>query len=437
MLFSVSNGEESDYNKGKKCWKDGDYQEAYTFLLKHRKKNFGRTPEVDYMLGTSGCRLPERTEWGCDVLDWMLYAYPLLDESQQIVTHERDLCREAISSLVTSEISPGEIGGVISAGMSGRGKTFYWIDKEVPVNSYPIRHSQKIELEEFRVRRHPIGQRDKAVDQAKRLVTGFKVLGLQRFVLASKSQHSDEQLNQIAGLLEKFLTFLNRDFGINVPDYYFTVYLVPSVEDLRKLADKLHGLDVSPATIGYAFQEDLSVVGVIPGEKIGTLLHEFFHLAVRCNFGDIPQWLDEGMASLYEVSQLQGDKFLGVPNWRGKVLKELWELRPPLEELIGSNWFPYDLPDEYTDSTADKESVQKQAAYLAMARYFVLYLQNQGKLKDVFTAFRKRELSKSGIKASKFAVSLVKRVLVKKTPYVQNEFERWFEDIPRHGGSSR
>ena len=35
----------------------------------------------------------------------------------------------------------------------------------------------------------------------------------------------------------------------------------------------------------------------------------------RNNFGDIPPWLDEGMASLYEVSEVSGNHILGLPNW--------------------------------------------------------------------------------------------------------------------------
>lgn len=105
----------------------------------------------------------------------------------------------------------------------------------------------------------------------------------------------------------------------------------------------LHGLEVAFGTIGYSFKNDLSVSAVVRGPYAGTLKHELTHLLVRTNFGDIPPWLDEGLAALYEVSRLEGDYLRGLPNWRAEVLKRYWDGEPQVTELLGMNWKQFDV----------------------------------------------------------------------------------------------
>ena len=48
----------------------------------------------------------------------------------------------------------------------------------------------------------------------------------------------------------------------------------------------------------------------------GTFLHELMHAMLHADFAAIPEWLDEGMASLYERSQWQTNALIPLPNWR-------------------------------------------------------------------------------------------------------------------------
>ena len=425
-VYSSPSHAENDYEKGKRSWFGQDYQSSYDYLMSYRSQPYGKRPEVDYMLGTSGCRLPGLRKWGADVLDWMCYAYPLLPESRRVVTNERDMCMRTSETTMATMADLRLFNDLISAGMSGKGKTFYWVDRTVPVNSYPARRKRQIDLQG---RLQPIGRGSEAAVNVRRLVPDFDVMVFERFVIASGSKHSPDELKRISDQLENFLSFLIRRYGVAVSEYYMTLYLVRDVETLRKLAERVHGLDVSPATIGYAFREDLSVVAVIPGKEIGTLKHELFHLAVRNNFGDIPQFLDEGMAGLYEVSKTRGDEVLGEPNWRGEVLRRLWSQRPSLEQLIRSEWFPFDLPDQYDDPTADRPSVQKLAAYMAMARYFALYLQEKKKLADVYMAFREQGPARMEISVQDHVLKLVERILRNTIQETQLDFEKWFKQV--------
>lgn len=430
------------YETGRQAWRAGDYRLAHDALLAYRAQPYGRRPDVDFMLGTSGCRLPDRRLWGADVLDWMLYAYALTHKSREIVAGERDLCRQvAVSTLVDTGID--EIVEERAAGMTGYGKTFYWAEREQqPVASYPIRRLRDIPREAFSDRLVPVGEDERALRMARRLAPDGRVAVQDRLLLISRAGHSAADLDSIARTLNRFLRFLDATYGIQPPGHYLTVHLVDSHYAVRQLAAELHGLDVSEATVGYTFVDDASVVAAVAGTAVGTVLHEMFHLLVRARFGDIPQWLDEGIASLYEVSGRRGDRYFGLPNWRGRVLETLWSRRPSVEELIRTEWFLFDDPEqvaaveragESPHEFLDKSEGQRQAASTAFARYFLLYLEQRGELVPAFRAIRDRGFTTLDGDSRDHAVRLVEAALGRSAEELDAEFVAWF----RSGGPER
>ena len=62
------------------------------------------------------------------------------------------------------------------------------------------------------------------------------------------------------------------DAGVSGP-----TYRAGEVAKMREVAERVHGIGVSPSSIGYSFRDDLSMVGIIPGEIYGTLAHELAH----------------------------------------------------------------------------------------------------------------------------------------------------------------
>ena len=424
-LLNFLPAQDNNYDKGKASWQQGNYPQALEYLLSYRQQPYGRMPEVDYMIGTSACRVPGKEGKGARILEWMLYAYPLTQPTRERVVSEKNNCQLNTNVQVSVE----DIEGEISAGMSARGKTFYWTDRDMPINSYPARYIGKRDIEKFRKRLVKLDQQQMVVEKLKNRFPESEIYGSKRIILLSLSGHNSEDLAKFSVSLEKYLSFLFTDYQFSSHQHFITLYLVPTVQDLRKIAENIHGLDVSPSTIGYSFVDDLSLVAVIPGKLIGTLLHELFHLTVRRDFGDIPQWLDEGMASLYEVSRETDSSFVGKPNWRGKVLKELWDLRPSLTEMITSGWFSYDMPSEYADHTADRESIQRQAVFMAMSRYFILYLQEKQKLNEVFEAFRAMNILEMEDSTNMYTRNIVAGVLQKPIDAVQADFEDWFKSL--------
>ena len=61
------------FKEGKDSWLQHDYQAAYDKLSLYWDQPFGKTVEVAYMLGTSGCRLKGKMLWGKSFLEKTLY----------------------------------------------------------------------------------------------------------------------------------------------------------------------------------------------------------------------------------------------------------------------------------------------------------------------------------------------------------------------------
>lgn len=128
------------------------------------------------------------------------------------------------------------------------------------------------------------------------------------------------------------------------------------------------------------------------GTGTGTLVHELVHALMAPDFPDVPDWFNEGLASLYEQCSLSGDSISGHENWRlpdlqnairGKTLRPLAEMiQSPRfydEKLVGINY--------------------------AQSRYLMFYLQEKGLLKGYYRLFR------GGVKDDPTGVKTLKRVL--------------------------
>lgn len=426
-----------DYDLGRQHWRQGEYREAYIRLWRYRAQPYGRTAQVDYMLGTSGCRLDDLRDWGGNVLAWVLHRYPLSLASHDIVQRELRQCRSAGTIAAVDAASAQALDGLIGASARASGKSFYWADQNEVVNAYPAQRIRDIPLSELVARRVAPGHPEQARTSVLARVPGFSVAVYDRYVLASRAPRPPEVMDGMARHLERYLGFLDREYAIGLPDSYVTVYLLPSQSELAKLADRLHGLRIGRATIGYAFRDDLSVLAAVPdGIAVGTIKHELFHVAVRSRFGDIPQWLDEGIASLYEVSDFRGERVVGLPNWRGQVLIRLERLRPSIRQLLTSNWFAFEqigLTREFQrDPDGSYPSAEAMAATLATARYFTLYLQGSGQLSGVFDDFRKQV---PGTQArddpAAAAVAVIEKRLGKSIDAVDRDFIAWFKALEK------
>jgi len=429
------------YERGREEWQQKRYDPAFTLLREYRRGYQGRSASVDYMLGTSACRTVARKPFGFKTLDWLIYAYDLPEAARSDVRAERDLC---LGTMLAAAAQPDLTEQ--TSGVSGRGKVFHWMDRDEPVASYPIRRTRAVSLTELHARRAPVGDdaaRAQVIAMMKRDLPRAAVSSVGSYVIASETQRSEAQVAALAALLDRFTAFVTRTYGLEPPPYLIRVYLTGSVGSLRRLASQLHGLDVSPSTIGYSFAEDMSLVAVTPQDLYGTVLHELTHLLVRGGFGDAPQWLDEGLASLYEVSTEHEHAWLGEPNWRGRVLTEYRDYWPTLEEAIASPWFAPDDPARPSLDSNDPDGIG-QATMLAYNRYFLLYLQERGLLARLFDAVRTRglggpddpwlgEAPTAPGAAQRHVLRLVEQQIGAPIAEFDRDYRAWLEPVLRHG----
>lgn len=124
----------------------------------------------------------------------------------------------------------------------------------------------------------------------------------------------------------------------------------------------------------YAREERTVILNLSTGA--GTVAHELTHALAHADFPNMPEWFDEGLASLHEESEFSEDgrHLFGRDNWRVRFLHEAeqrgcWK---PFERLLTN---PFAEPD-------------RAALDYALARYLCLYLQEHGVLSAYYRKCR-------------------------------------------------
>ena len=492
-------------------WRQGDYARATQELIAYRERTGIRTPEIDYMIATSACRLPDRRQLGNEFFAWILQNYNLSPATRTRVESQRQLCSASAAPERLPVTAPAAMVGVA---YHGKGGTNF--------DSQPSGDSRAtvvvaISPEQFAQRLFAPSDRQKAVRSVTTLIgPDFEIQAVGHFILvgprpgarsagissgrlnvaapargsssgssgpggsgslnpssgpeinlddllenkssktpmpqapnappgapapnppagrpttqsarpsdmvqqmAPATSPSADELKRVGESLEQYLQFFVSEYGMKRPPYLITVYFAADRGQLRDLARKLHGIDLAPGSIGYSFSADQSMVGWADGKAYGTFAHELFHVMVRGNFGDIPPFLDEGMAALYEVSGFEQGRAVGVSNWRGALLRKYWSERPGIKDLVQMNRGALDDVAGPADAGSGSG---KQAANHATARYLMLYFQERGELLPVYKAFRNRKVND---RPAAQGVELLESVLGRPLRTVDTEFAEWF-----------
>lgn len=418
FLFCVSNfAVASSFEKAQEHWQKQEYKKVIDILPPLRDDFFGKRVDIDYMLATSLCRYKNYYVGGRKYLRHILRVYPLSHNNFDVILTELNRCPvQEKPSLIAFNLGRGV------AGVSG--KSFYFLGgANKAIGGNPLQTIRPIEQSVIEQRLVTISDKNTAkVRLEERLVAlGYKpeVFAKGSFVIGSISNHTQNELKKITTLLNKALNFLQSSYQFKLPNKLFTVYLVPDGIKLREFGNKLHGLNVNYSTIGYSFRDDLSLAAIVNGANVGTLKHELTHLLVRTNFGDVPPWLDEGLAALYEVSRQEGSYLRGLPNWRGQVLDHYFEYFPvELVSLMTMNWLNFD---------ARRMPKEKQAVNHALARYWVLYLQDKGLLVQVYSTFRDFDIDVSTDDYKADVNKLISQATGKSLAQLEIDFFDWLD----------
>jgi hypothetical protein len=397
----------------RQLWNNGEYNSALQGLLNYRKSNT-HSAEIDYMIATSACRIPEKRQTAVKIFDWMLKYYPLTEENYFVVRDEINRCSNHTSTptnLGVSGIIYANVSSVSSKiiHMTGSSKN----DFGVSTKSFDI--VREIPIETFTNRLFTLDRVSDAESDLRSRTNCPRMTHTDNFILCSYRGNSN--VSNLGDELQKVIDYYCNSYQFQKPEYFISVYVAENDRHLENLARTLHGLEIPSdyreACIGYSFHQDLSLVAIMQTYS-GTFRHELFHLLAHRDFGDIPPWLDEGIAALYEVSSFTSDSILnGETNWRAEVLNNLSGIRPQINELINMDWAKFN---------SENGHVEYQAVNHATARYFAFYLQEKGKLYEMYKAFRNRDIFNMEGSLEENSLALVGSILGKNIDQIESDF---------------
>ena len=151
------------------------------------------------------------------------------------------------------------------------------------------------------------------------------------------------------------------------PTHPLEIILCDSEPTFLKLAEQWGG-SVSPGYQGYYERSQHRILLQLTAGT-GALAHELTHALAHADCPDLPEWFEEGLASLHEEAQYGADErsLVGLTNWRiHQARQALKETRlPPLSLLM--------QPDQFRSGDLTLKYAQSRA--------FALFLQERGKLK--------------------------------------------------------
>jgi hypothetical protein len=200
---------------------------------------------------------------------------------------------------------------------------------------------------------------------------GFTVVVEAPFVIVGDEGRAAVQ-KRASGFLRWTVKLLEKDYFTKQPDKIIEVWLFGNERTYRAGAKKYFG-DTPDTPYGYySPTADALIMNIGPGA--GTLSHELVHPYMEANFPNVPSWFNEGLASLYERPIEKSGHIWGLPNWRLPNLKRQLRAKtlPSIPTLLKTT------RDGFYNADYDS---------YAFARYLVLYLQEQGKLRDFYQKF--------------------------------------------------
>ncbi len=375
-----------------------------------------------YLVGKSFCRLDEMHR-GRVYLNWCLERFRLKADKKLIIqtalaecAHPESVVNSAPYFTFTSIDVYNETDG---AGVQS--KVIHLIPNNTLTQTSLASLVRTISPEEYQSRITPISQAGAAAAKIAALLGGeYTCTQVGHFVVASNNPSTDPI--RVAETLGAYQTFFENSFLLKGPDEMITAYLVRDRQSLRRLAKTLHGLRLQEGTLGYCNQADRSLVAFSPPPEsmTRTLCHELFHL-LTAEYWDLPPWLGEGMAALYEVSDIEQDGTIrGKDNWRRPILREFGTMRLQLDKLVTAGY------DDFNAISSNNMDIQ--AVNHAEARYFALYLQEKGILADVFKACKLMSPETVVEDLSQETLGLFEDKFGKSMAEIDREFWSWFQE---------
>jgi hypothetical protein len=239
---------------------------------------------------------------------------------------------------------------------------------------------------------------------------GFTIVIEAPFVVAGDSA-AQRVRGDAEGIVRWAATLLRKDFFPADPDGIYRVYLFKDKDSYRANAKRLfHEEPDSP--YGYCSPaRHALVMNIATGG--GTLVHEMVHSFMHGNVADCPDWLNEGLASLFEQCGERDGHIIGRVNWRLPILKKALAdgTAPSWEKLAG-----------FTDGAFYSDD---RGANYATARYTLMWLQERGLLRTFWSEWTAHRADDAG-----GLKTLAKQFPGKDLATLQAEWKAWVGTLP-------
>ena len=244
-----------------------------------------------------------------------------------------------------------------------------------------------------------------ANDLRRRLPDGWSVVVHEPFVLGGDcdAKHLTESYRRTILPTARALSIQYFD---HPPMWPVTILLCSSDDSYRECQRRLDERERTEYSGIYSRTEHRVVINVATGD--GTLAHELTHALAHADFPLLPEWLDEGLASLHEECEFSPDglRLIGLDNWRRSTLREAHQREQlrPVSDLAGERFAASD----------------RAALDYAHARYFCLFLQQRRLLEPFYRKCRSRaETDPTGV------LSLCELFATRKPGEIDEQFQAW------------
>lgn len=342
----------------------------------------------------------------------------------------------AIQHALNSSAAWSSVG--VGLTYTDKGDTIETVFNAAKLDNSEIQPYKGADYERLIARRlsYPSGQLDEYTDYFKDLINTSKSITQGPFILIGydgmpkkdtvvKSQKQElfpieEEIQEdsipaepmLPKELNELISFLKNQYEISNPNYYIPIYLYESdltnegYQGFSRFTKKVHGRGAG-GRIAYFNPLDFSVVSWMAVNN-GPLYHQIVHAMLLQDYPQIPVWLSEGFASMFEES---GHQFMPMDNYRLLYLQQATKYRKMLS-----------LQDLITSSKDDYESGSQSMLYGATARYFTMFLREKGWLETIYSELKKSNSNDPEI---------VNHVLVQKTGYglsaLDIQFNSWLK----------
>ena len=408
----------------------GQYDKVFDTAVKLRKQVYGKNAVIDYFIAKSLC-LDGHTEKSINCFNYIIKNFKLAGSKKDFIEQEISSCN-APSAAAEEELMATPDFNYINnvtlpeASVGGKmGKVYDCFSENQTIN-----FSRMVSLDSLESRLFPIGQKKKAIQKINSILNNnYKTDTSGRYILVTTKEFplTDNKVGHVARRLEQAYKFFVDYYSLRPPDKLLTVYILPHQTALRQTANLVHGIQLPDPNIGYSNLSDLSLLGLGDAEQLGTLYHELFHLIIRTDLGDIPAFLDEGLASLYSVSKWENETLVGDHRpWRLLELREAKSAGdkylkiPPFEKLINYSWNEFD--------GQETKNVCQVAVNYALSNFLMIWLQEKKLLKEMVTAFKNRPfIPEEGVE-TKSNLQIFEDVVADSIKSFTKKFDRWFKD---------